>query len=430
MKGLIFTYLLCYGGAFISLFQPFVGLLIYVCFAIIKPEALWDWSVPQGNYSRIVALALLVGWSLKGFGNWQFGRARTLVMALGAFWLWMVLGAVQAEDPEVAWEAVEGLSKIVLPFVVGMTVVDSVQKVRQLAWVILLSQGYVAFEFNLSYLEGRNRITEAPFAGLDNNSMAIALVASTGLGFFLGLHAQRWWQKLLAFGMAACCAHAVLFSFSRGGMLALIITGVVSFFVIPKKPKHYAIFLLAILLGLRLAGPEVRARFSTTFVDAEERDGSAQSRLDLWGNCWDSMLRYPIFGRGPNHWPLIVEEYGWPRGKAAHSLWMQVGAENGFPGLLFLVTFYVLCIARLWPYMRQRQLFPDPWFHDCPRLVCASLIGFAVAAQFVSVWGLELPYYIALVGAGTLKLISLSSTSPGAAGPDAAIAEAPGPIPA
>ena len=40
MKGLIFTYLLTYGGAAVSLFRPFTGLLIYVCFAIIKPDAL------------------------------------------------------------------------------------------------------------------------------------------------------------------------------------------------------------------------------------------------------------------------------------------------------------------------------------------------------------------------------------------------------
>jgi probable O-glycosylation ligase (exosortase A-associated) len=351
---------------------------------------------------------MLVGWVLNGCGSCQFGRAPAIVLELVSFMVWKVLVSAQAEDQEVAWAAVEALTKIVLPFVVGMTLIDSVRKLKQLAWVILLSQGYVAFEFNLSFLQGSNRITDAQFAGLDNNSIAIALVASTALGFFLGLHSQRWWQKLLAFGLAACSGHAVMFSFSRGGLLALIITGVVSFFVIPKQPKHYAIFLLAVLLGFRLAGHEVRQRFSTVFVSAEERDDSARSRLDLWQNCWDSMVRYPLFGRGPDHWRLIVEEYGWPKGKAAHSLWLQVGAENGFPGMLCVATFYGLCIIRLWPYIRRKKL-SDPWFQDCPRMVCASLIGFAVSAQFVSVWGLELPYYVALVGAGMLKLVSTTN---------------------
>ena len=74
-KGLILTYFLTYGGALVSLGRLFVGLLIYICFAIVKPEALWYWSVPRGNYSRIIAGALLVAWVLHGFGNWRLGRA-------------------------------------------------------------------------------------------------------------------------------------------------------------------------------------------------------------------------------------------------------------------------------------------------------------------------------------------------------------------
>jgi hypothetical protein len=55
VKLLLFTYLLAYGGALVSLFNPFVGFLTYVCFAILKPDDLWWWSVPQGNYSRVEA---------------------------------------------------------------------------------------------------------------------------------------------------------------------------------------------------------------------------------------------------------------------------------------------------------------------------------------------------------------------------------------
>ncbi len=38
MKGLLFTYALTYGGCLVTLFRPFYGLLIYVCFAIVKPD--------------------------------------------------------------------------------------------------------------------------------------------------------------------------------------------------------------------------------------------------------------------------------------------------------------------------------------------------------------------------------------------------------
>ena len=63
MKGLIFTYLMTYGGAIIAIFNPFIGFLAYVCFAVVRPVSMWPWGVPPGNYSRTIAIALLAGWA-------------------------------------------------------------------------------------------------------------------------------------------------------------------------------------------------------------------------------------------------------------------------------------------------------------------------------------------------------------------------------
>jgi probable O-glycosylation ligase (exosortase A-associated) len=405
MKGLLFTYALTYGGALLSLFNPFYGLLVYVSFAIIRPEYMWSWSVPEGNYSRVVAVGLLAGWAFRGFGRWRFGRARGVVAALVCFWLWSVVAVAFAQDREIAWNYVESLAKILLPFLVGITVIDSVRKVKQLAWVILLSEGYVAWEFNLSYFEGYNRLWRENFGGMDNNCHAIALVACTGLAVFVGLHERRWWLKGLAFGAALLMIHAILFSFSRGGMLSLVVTALAGFLLVPKKWQHYVGFAAVVVVGLRLAGPEVTARFLTTFAGEGARDASAQSRLDLWAGCWDSMLRRP-WGVGPDHWGLIAPEYGFARGKNAHSLWLEVGASLGFPGLLLLLRFYGLGLVRLCPLTRECRPVADPEYRGLARMVIASLIGFAVAAQFVSLDRLEPPYYIALLGAALLKLDS------------------------
>jgi O-antigen ligase len=308
------------------------------------------------------------------------------------------------------------MTKIVLPFVVGMTLIDSVAKLKALAWTIVVSLGYVAFELNLSYYQGTNRVLDE-FAGLDNNSIAIMMVGGVGLAFFLGLHAPKWWQKLVAFGCAGLITHVVMFSYSRGGMLALIITGLVSLILIllipKKKPFHILAVFLAAIVGARLAGPKILERFATVFSDPTQRDFSAQSRLLLWQNCWECMLRSPVFGLGPGHWPTVAHEFGWPPGKEAHSLWMQAGAENGFPGLAFLVLFYVLCVVRLFPLARERVPTADPWLPYLARMIIASLVGFAISAQFVSLQHLEVPYYIVLLGAGVLKVHSLTRPAAG-----------------
>jgi O-antigen ligase len=177
-------------------------------------------------------------------------------------------------------------------------------------------------------------------------------------------------------------------------------------------------FLIAVAVGIRLAGPEVQQRFSSSFAAEENRDASAESRLQLWSDCCDVILKHPVLGIGPDHWHLIAHTYGWPAGKEAHTTWLQACAEVGVPGLLLLFLFYGLCVVRLRPLARESTPVADPCYRYLARAVIASVCGFALAAQFVTLPGLEAPYYIVLVGALTLKLNSLAAESAELTPPD------------
>lgn len=404
MLGLIFTYILTYGGALASLLNPYIGLLIYICFSIIRPESMWYWSVEPGNYSRIVAIALLVGWILRNLGDWNLGKAWWVTISLFAFWGWSIFSALFASNQEVAWGFVESLTKIVLPFLVGITIIRSMEQIKQLAWVIVASQGYVAYELNLSYYrDGFNRVHELGFGFMDNNCVAISMVTCVGMAFFLGLATYSGWLRMLALTSSILMIHTVFLAFSRGGMLALAVSAITAFVLLVRKPKYYIYLVIALILSFRLAGPEVQERFYTIFVDSKERDKSAESRLIMWAVCLDIMMREPIVGLGPNHFPIRAVDFGLTPGKEAHTLWLQIGAELGFPGLSFLLLFYLIPICLLWPLLRRPPNLPNPWLPDSAAMVISSLVGFIVAAQFVSLEGLEVPYYTTLVGAASLK---------------------------
>lgn len=406
MKGLIATYALTYGGAVLSLYRPFYGLVIYIAFSILRPESLWHWSVPVGNYSRIVAIALLVGWAINGFGNWRLGASRSVLLCFLGYFLWALLSTLSsAVFPERGWAFLEATGKVLLPFLVGMTLIENMQQIKQLAWVMAASVSYVALEMNLAYYDGVNVLHQQGFSGMDNNCMAIELVAAVGFMFFLGFAATAWWQRVFAAAATGLMLNAIMFSFSRGGMLSLLITAGIIFLLIPVKPVHYAVLATALAIGVRLAGPSVIERFSTSFVDREQLDTSASSRIDLWGNCWELMVREPLFGVGPDHFGYYAHvDFGWPMGKEAHSLWFQTGAELGFVGAGLLLMFYLLCIWQLWPLTRESRAVFDPSVRNVARMVIASVVGFMVAAQFVTLEGLEFPYYVVLIGACTIKL--------------------------
>jgi O-antigen ligase len=315
----------------------------------------------------------------------------------------MALSAANAAvSADRAWADVAAFAKIALPFLIGATLIDSTAKLKQIAWVLTLSQSYVAYEMNLSYYSGFNRVSQGQFGGLDNNAISIAMVCGAGLAFFLGVSERVGWRRWLCFFGATLMVHVPMFGMSRGGQLALVVLAAVSFYLLPKRPQSYALFALAVAVGLMLAGPSVRARFATVFVDAEQRDKSASSRLELWADCWDVMKHHPSLGVGPGHWQLIAHRYGWPRGKAAHSVWFETGADLGFPGLGLFVGFFGCTVWSQWKLLRRPP--PEPWLADAARMTIAALVGYAAAATFVTLEELELPYYVALLGAGALRL--------------------------
>jgi O-antigen ligase len=375
-------------------------LLIYVCFSILKPEVIWHYSVPPGNYSRIIAIALLIGWAIHGFGNWNFGHGKLIVFLLLGFFGWFVLTSFTAEYQVVAWRQTEALGKIVLPCLVGATLIDSREGLRQLAWVITLGTGFWAYREQERYL--------AMAIESFDNQIAHTFAVGAGVALMLAFIEQKIWLRLIALACSGLMVHGVMFHMSRGAMLGVGIVGIVAFVLVPKSPQIMRWLVVICLAGSIMAGPSVRREFQSIFSSEEERDSSAQSRTVLWSAMWDVAVRNPIVGVGPQGWPRIADEYGFARGKQGHGLWVQALAETGFPGGLMYLAFFVCCIVSLWLYVYRAASGFDPELRLYAVMIIASLSGWIVEAQFGSFYGIELPYYVVMLGIGVLKL----STSP------------------
>jgi O-antigen ligase len=402
MKGLVLTYLVTAIASVGALRYPLLGLYAYVGFAVLRPQSIWGWAGDLNRMSFIVGVALLIGWTLKGFGSWQFGRARLVVTAFLFFFIWFVLAATQAHDPSLAYHSVVDLSKLVLPFMVGVTLMRTEEDWRPLLWTIVLAQGYVGLEMNMNYLRGFNEAATG-FGGMDNNCFAVSLLSVVGPAIALAISSKSWLARGLAAVAAALILHTILLTFSRGGMVGLIGVGVVAFIMMPKRPRYLAVILVSLLVVLRLTGPQLAARYSTAFVSQGERDGSAQSRLDLWRDCVEVIVAHPVLGIGPNNWRAIASTFGWTAGKSAHSVWMETAAEVGIPGVLALMLFFGIAGMKLWPIARARPTPTTRYEVGLAMGVVLSIAGFVIGGQFVSVPGLEVPYYVTMLGIVMLK---------------------------
>jgi len=411
MKGLILIYGVAGLGSLAALRSPMIGLFIYVGFAVLRPQGIWGWAGDLSGVSLYVGIATLIGWVLQGFGKTQLGRGKSVVIALGFFFAWAAISAYQATNTDVAYDSLITMAKFVMPFFIGVTVLETEEHSRWMLWVIVLAQGYVGFEMNLAYLKGYNLAGEG-FAGMDNNCFGVALVSTVGPALALVMGAKKWWERLLGTAAVLLMLHTILLTFSRGALVGLLVVGLTAFVLMPKRPKYIAALALALIVAIRFTGPQLAERYSSTFASSDERDSSSESRIDLWRDCFDIALGRPLFGVGPANFPVVAKERGWTEGKQAHSVWMQTLAENGFPGVAALFIFFSLTVIKLWPLARMKQTPENRYTVAVATGIITSIAGFMVAGQFVSLAGLEIPYYTAMVGVVLLKTHKLPAAQP------------------
>ncbi len=413
--GYLFVNVLWLAGTGAGWLAPFFGLMVYYAFAILRPLDLWFWN--RGSWfterlSLYVAVSTLVGWAIASFGDWSdFKHVRVPMYGLLVYLLCGILGtALFAVNKQVAWNALELQLKIGLMAFVTVSLVRSPKHIRAFAWVLLLTLGYLAYNFNMEYLKSPGYawvLTERGFGGVDNNGVAMIMVCGVPLAFFMAIDAlrykglRRWGTIGLCMFISMALIHVILFSYSRGGQLGLALVGAALFvYALVFLPHKFVTIGLGVVMlagTIRLAGAEVTEEFWSIFADPEARDASAASRFDTWAGGFQAIMENPQ-GLGPRNFNLVSHQYGLPFNKSIHNLFLQVGADYGIVGMLGLMTFY---IGSMWISFRTaisgtaRQL---GWASNIGYMVSLSLMGLLVCSIFIGMEAVEVGYLIALLG--------------------------------
>lgn len=412
MKGYLFVYTLTIIGILGSLFSPFLGICIYVLFGVMSPNALWYYSLDESflncglGFSEVVAYPMIIGWVLGHFGNLNIGKAMLPLACLIAYTLWVILSSLATGWNYFGQAQILMNIRLLLAIVIALSLCDTVQRLRLLIWILVFGSGFVAYELNMSYFQGFNRLQMIGYAGMDNNFFAVSMVVGAVLSFFTGISEKNIYLKALAFFVALLQAHVIMFSMSRGGMLGLCVAGFCTFVILPKTPINMTIFLVALLVGISLAGPSVRERFFSAFANMEDLDGSAQSRLYSWKNCAIVMKERPLFGVGVKNWTSFsTGRFGIYL--EAHSTWFQIAVDSGVPALLLVLGFFGFTMLRLLPYLWERSVLPDPKLRIYAQMTVVAVLAYGVSAQFVSLYAMESVFYTITVGMIVLKIIGL-----------------------
>ena len=155
--------------------------------------------------------------------------------------------------------------------------------------------------------------------------------------------------KFLTWSVIVFSLLALMFSGSRGVWLSAVIPFlVVVFLFIFRKEKTLKPFLIMLII-FALAFPVSSLILSQSYEDGEDatlafkraksitdlEELSVRSRLGIWKNSLESVLKHPLLGVGIGNYPVVLNEdiSAAKRGASAHNLYLDIASEMGLLGL-------------------------------------------------------------------------------------------------
>jgi O-antigen ligase len=372
LKGLIFAglFLLCAVGALVL---PCLGVYGYIADYCIGSASQW-WEAPFSGlgirYSLTLALTTAIGMLLQRdklrFGESFLQRQEVLMLLfLGTVWLSDFLTGqsigryITADHPTIKMTKV-----IVFAFMLSHVITDR-KKAQALFWTLVISSlilGMQAYDVPRSAFR-QGRLESVGGADFRDANRFAGFMAS--MLFIVGTQFLRsgWRGRLISFLAGGFTANAVILARSRGALLGLACGIFAAAIMAPKKYRG------KILIGLVLAtagvfyltDPQTVDRTSTITATGEERDSSAQSRLEIWEGGVKMLIANPVFGVGPGNFYQNIGKYV-PQhsGRDAHNTFVRCAGELGIIGLSLFVLLAWNAIRILRRCSRElSQLPPD-----------------------------------------------------------------------
>ena len=345
-----------------------------------------------------------------------------------ALLIWMVLSVPTALNLGESFNQVFGnFSKTVIIFFVVAAGIRGGRDLERLAGAYLFGAvvygAVVLTRFNLG---GGTDWRLGRLYYYDANDFATFAVTAMPLAIFFAHRGRRFAVRVGALlGLGILCA-AFVYSGSRGGFLALIATGLfilLRYSAISLSRRVMAIVIVSAAL-LAAASERYWQQMGSILSDTDYNQTEESGRLQIWERGVGYMLGRPVFGVGANNFQVAEgtispfaerQQYGvGVRWNAPHNSFVQVGAENGVPGLIFYTAMIGSALFGL-RRLAARRPRPGTWLFARRELVqalIASLIGFVVGAFFLTLAYSELLYMLLAFAVGAQKIARIRRPAP------------------
>jgi O-antigen ligase len=392
-----------------------LGLLVFVVITYLRVSdiAVHDYGAPSIARLFIVILvfSLIMRWAVTGHFPKGWIKPAVLVLVYGL----VIFGSsLYAAEYTSAQEAAADFWKDGLITILIVALIQKKSTFRKVIWALLLAGIFVAtisvYQYNTGTFDNNYLgFAEAPVLNIigetegnrvagpigDPNFYAQILVVLVPLAINRMLAEKSIWLKLLAGYGILIITLTILYTYSRGGVIALIAALIALAFYKPPRLGWLGIMLAIGVVAILFMPASFMDRMSTiTDVISGEQDVrsevSIEGRTSEMLSAWYMFLDHPILGVGANNYPTNYQTYARKLGldnratlREPHNLFLEVAAETGLFGLMVFgyILYYIFKSIQ-----RTRSGFTqlgDHQFVDLIGAFSAGLIGYLTAAMFI-----------------------------------------------
>jgi probable O-glycosylation ligase (exosortase A-associated) len=384
------------GSLPVCFFRPFYGLILWTIVAFVNPQA-YIWGAGNLPWAQMVIIPTIAGTLIFARHEWSALKTREslLIMALGVWFTITTVVSVNhpvfmhhASDTLDRWTQV---SKILLVTMLTIPMVNSLQRLRNFVLVVSGCFGLFVLK-TLPFIVmtgGGDRLYGPPDSMIaDNNDFGLALNMTLPLFFFLAQSESRPWVKRFFGFLFIITIPAVLFTYSRGALIGLVVVGALMFLHLPMRSRLVLtpVILLGLALALWFAPDSWQKRMNS--IGNFSTDGSAQGRLNAWQYALNLTADYPLTGGGFATFTRELYDRYSPKATSlvltAHSVYFQVLADQGYVGLLLYLTLLGSAFLTASRLVKWAKLCGDEMVMHYGNMFRFSLVGFATSGAFLS----------------------------------------------
>lgn len=391
----------------ISLKRPFIGALMFAIIGLANPHRFtWGfaYSLPWAQaYAGVTILGMLFT------GERTLGDSIRRYFPVLLYLSWMGVTTIFAmEQADAAHRWVE-VMKVHVMCLVTLSLMTDWERVKQLVWVVVCSIGFFGLKGGIfTITSGGDYLVWGPpeSAIQDNNHLAVGLVITLPLMYWLFTQARKKWLRGLVAFSALMTVLSIFGSHSRSAFLGVV---AMSVFLLLKSQHKFAVGAVGVVVAAALVSfmpDEYWGRMET--IRTYQQDASAMGRI----NTWHTAIRIAndrLTGAGFEYYgPRAFARYA-PNAEdihSAHSIYFQALGEHGWIGLAIFLFIWLYVWSRCRMVIRQSAGSDDgAAMALLARMIQVSLIGFAVGGAFVNIGNWDMMYYLAIAALATVRVL-------------------------